>query len=63
MQDSRGWYQINVRDPFDVRWWAAELGVSGVEVLEACRNVGPIVADVRAFLARAAHRKSESVPH
>ena len=49
---ARDWYQINQRDPFDVRWWAGELGVSGVEVLEAVRNVGPAVDDVRDFLSR-----------
>ena len=47
---ARNWHYINQRDPFDVRWWAGELGVSGVEVLEAVRNVGPAVEDVRQFL-------------
>jgi hypothetical protein len=50
---ARDWHQINQRDPFDVRWWAGRLGVSGVEVLEAVRNVGPAVDDVRHFLSRA----------
>jgi hypothetical protein len=51
--NSGAWHQINARDPFDVRWWANNLGVSGVEVLEAVRNVGPAVHDVRQFLDRA----------
>ena len=44
--------EINVRDGFEVRYWAKELDVSAEQIRSAVRKVGPVLDDVRRELKR-----------
>lgn len=39
--------RIDAQNDEDIRWWAKELGVTGVAILDAVTKVGPKVEDVR----------------
>ena len=43
--------QINVNERADLRYWAAQFGVTEQEIREAVEAVGPRVPDVRQRLA------------
>jgi hypothetical protein len=45
--------RIDVDNDDEIRWWAKELGVSGVAILDAVEKVGPLVDDVRRHLDQA----------
>ncbi|MGZ5711922.1 MAG: DUF3606 domain-containing protein [Burkholderiales bacterium] len=44
--------QINVRDGFEVRYWAKAFDVSAEQIKSAVRKVGPALDDVRRELKR-----------
>ena len=43
--------RINVKEPYELRYWAKLLGVSDAKVKEAVSEVGVMVADVKKYLA------------
>ena len=45
--------RIDSTNDEEIRWWAKELGVSGVAIVDAVDEVGPLVADVRRHLDQA----------
>ncbi|HEY0336128.1 MAG TPA: DUF3606 domain-containing protein [Burkholderiales bacterium] len=45
--------RIDLDNDDEIRWWAKELGVSGVAILDAVEKVGPLVDDVRRHLDQA----------
>ena len=46
---NRSW--INVNQPYQVRHWCQELGVSAKELRNAVRRAGVLVSDVRRYLS------------
>lgn len=46
---NRSW--INVNQPYQVRYWCQELGVSAKELRNAVRRAGILVQDVRRYLS------------
>ena len=46
---------INMREGFDVRYWASELGISAEQLKEITSRVGERVEDVRKALASRGH--------
>ena len=48
--------RISTGDNYELRYWKKELGVSGQQVVGAVRAVGPMVADVKAYLQRKKNR-------
>ena len=44
--------RISTGDAYELQYWKRELGVSGQQVVGAVRAVGPMVADVKAYVAR-----------
>ena len=42
--------RIDISSDDEIRWWARELGVTNVAILDAVEKVGPLVADVRRHL-------------
>lgn len=42
--------RIDAASDDEIRWWAHELGVTNVTLLDAIQQVGPLVADVRRHL-------------
>ena len=45
--------RIDAANDHEIRWWAKELGVTGVAILDAVEKVGPLVEDVRRHLDEA----------
>ncbi len=43
---------INSHQPYEVRYWAQQLGVSEAKIHEAIRVVGNRVADVKRYLGK-----------
>jgi hypothetical protein len=44
--------RINVHEPWEVRWWTQELGVSEAQLRSAVSAVGVSAANVRRHLGR-----------
>jgi hypothetical protein len=44
--------RIDVNAPAEMRYWVRELGRSSIQLKEAVKIVGPLVADVRSHLRR-----------
>jgi Protein of unknown function (DUF3606) len=44
--------RINVNEPWEVKWWTKELGVTEEELRELVRQHGVSVAKIRALLAQ-----------
>ncbi|GAB5605072.1 DUF3606 domain-containing protein [Sideroxyarcus sp. TK5] len=42
--------RINVNEPWEVRYWTHKFGVSGVQLKQAVKAVGPLVDKVRKYL-------------
>ena len=45
--------RIDAGSDEEIRWWAKELGVTNVAILDAVEKVGPRVEDVRRHLDQA----------
>ena len=45
--------RIDPTNDDEIRWWAKELGVTGVAIMDAVDEVGPLVTDVRRYLDQA----------
>jgi len=52
--------KININQDWEVRYWCKELGVTAEELVEAVKAVGPMVEDVRAYVANMRRRRSSS---
>lgn len=44
--------RVNVHEPWEVRWWTQELGVSEAQLRSAVNSVGVSAAAVRRHLGR-----------
>lgn len=44
--------RINVNQPYEVRYWTNELGVTPAKLKEAVKAVGPMVKDVKRHLTK-----------
>jgi hypothetical protein len=44
--------RINVNERWEVEWWTKHLGVSEVQLRNAVKTVGPMVANVKRHLGR-----------
>ena len=51
--------RISPGEAYELRYWKQELGVSGQQVVGAVRAVGPMVADVKAYLSRKMDRDAK----
>jgi hypothetical protein len=43
-------YEINIKEPYDVHYWAQALGVSEEQLRSAVAKAGPWLDDVKAHL-------------
>lgn len=46
--------RVDVDQLWEVQWWSRGFGVSAQEVLDAVREVGPLVADLDRYFRRGA---------
>ena len=44
--------RINVAEPYELRDWAKQLGVTEAKIREGVAKVGPMVADVKKYLGK-----------
>jgi hypothetical protein len=44
--------KINVNQDWEIKYWCEELNVSRAKLIRAVEKVGPMVKDVKAYLAR-----------
>lgn len=44
--------QVNVNEPWELKTWTAHFGVSETKLRQAVKAVGPMVSNVRAWLAK-----------
>ena len=44
--------RVSVNEPWEVRYWCEELGVTPEQLKQAVRRVGPMVEDVRLELGK-----------
>lgn len=44
--------KINLKESWDVNFWCDELNLKAEELKEIVKNVGPVVHDVRLYLAK-----------
>ncbi|WP_286271647.1 DUF3606 domain-containing protein [Thalassotalea hakodatensis] len=52
--------KINISQDWEVRYWTKELGITVDELVEAVKAVGPMVDDVRAYVANMRRQRSSS---
>lgn len=44
--------KINIKEAFDVHFWCEELNLKSEELMDIVKQVGPLVHDVRLYLAK-----------
>lgn len=44
--------RINVNEPYEVKYWCSQFGVTEQRLREAVKAVGPMVADVKRYLGK-----------